>query len=601
MSIFDPINRTFGGFNQRVSGLGLPGGLGLLQAGTDILGGQPIGQAVRGGLQTFQSVSQLDEERKRKALLQKLISEGGFTPQEQALIAATPSQNQASVAAQIRAQKAAANKPNAFQQRKTIGEQQGLLGDALQRFILTGELPKETNFELVPEDQVEDLGFPKGTVLQKNTISGDIDVLQSAPTTPTTFKYLSKSQKRDLGFNENSVVQINNQTKQVTVVKEAPKKNEKFTILTADEVAKAGYPEGTIVQKSDLTGKQNIIQSVPNKDSSKLTLTKSELLAQGFNEGDVVQKDEDTGALTVVRSAEKPETTSLMTNYKFIKELKPEASDKEIFSILNNKTTFNLGKNFEIQGDYVVTEDPDSATGFKFTAIPGSPADLRQKNAKLKEGKVTSAEQTKTEAQATSGTLVLEEIDRAIKAIESNPRLTTGLGAQLTENIAGTPAADVKQLLAPIQANIGFDRLQRMRDESPTGGALGQVAVKELDFLQATQGSLSQLQTSPQLLENLKRLSEQYKSSMLRIYRAALKDQQDGVINTVTNEIINPLDYFSQSEIDMLTSSEDQPQGSFSERLNSATTVKQLNDLAASPNLTATDRDAIMKKLEELF
>ena len=28
MSIFDPINRTFGGFNQKVSGLGLPGGLG---------------------------------------------------------------------------------------------------------------------------------------------------------------------------------------------------------------------------------------------------------------------------------------------------------------------------------------------------------------------------------------------------------------------------------------------------------------------------------------------------------------------------------------------------------------------------------------------
>ena len=100
----------FDSFNQRVTGLGLPGGLGLLQAGTDILGGQPIGQAVRGGLQTFQNVTQMDEERKRKELVQKLVSEGGFTPQEQALILA--SQNPASVAAQIRAQKAAAaNRP----------------------------------------------------------------------------------------------------------------------------------------------------------------------------------------------------------------------------------------------------------------------------------------------------------------------------------------------------------------------------------------------------------------------------------------------------------------------------------------------------------
>ena len=97
----------FDSFNQRVTGLGLPGGLGLLQAGTDILGGQPIGQAVRGGLQTFQNVTQMDEERKRKELVQDLVSKGGFTPQEQALILA--SQNPASVAAQIRAQKAAAS------------------------------------------------------------------------------------------------------------------------------------------------------------------------------------------------------------------------------------------------------------------------------------------------------------------------------------------------------------------------------------------------------------------------------------------------------------------------------------------------------------
>ena len=300
----------FDSFNQRVTGLGLPGGLGLLQAGTDILGGKQIGDAVRSGLQTFQGVTQMDEERKRKALVQDLVSKGGFTQQEQALILA--SQNPASVAAQIRAQKAAASKPNIFQQRQDIGTKRGLEGTDLDTYVLTGDLPKGVNFELVPEDQVENLGFPKGTVLQKNTITGNIDVLQTAPKTPTTFKYLTKNQKRDLGYDVNSVVQVNTQTKQVTVVKDAPKQNEKFTILTADEVAKAGYPEGTIVQKSDLTGKQNIIQSVPNKDSNKLTLTKAELKAQGFNEGDVVQKDEDTGALTVVRSAAAPKNTSLV-------------------------------------------------------------------------------------------------------------------------------------------------------------------------------------------------------------------------------------------------------------------------------------------------
>jgi len=148
MSIFDS-------FNQRVTGLGLPGGLGLLQAGTDILGGQPIGQAVRGGLQTFQNVTQMDEERKRRALVQDLVSKGGFTPQEQALILA--SQNPASVAAQIRAQKAAASKPNIFQQRQAIGTQRGLEGTDLNTFVLTGNLPEApTQTKIEPLTMISD-------------------------------------------------------------------------------------------------------------------------------------------------------------------------------------------------------------------------------------------------------------------------------------------------------------------------------------------------------------------------------------------------------------------------------------------------------------
>lgn len=130
----------FGNLNNTLNNLPLAGNLGLLTTGVGLLEGQPIGQAVRSGLQTFQGLSSIEEERKRKALLQKLISEGGFTPQEQTMILA--SQNPASVAAQIRGQKAAASKPNIFQQRQTIGAEQGLTGNDLQTFVLTGDLPK---------------------------------------------------------------------------------------------------------------------------------------------------------------------------------------------------------------------------------------------------------------------------------------------------------------------------------------------------------------------------------------------------------------------------------------------------------------------------
>jgi hypothetical protein len=42
-----------------------------------------------------------------------------------------------------------------------------------------------------------------------------------------------------------------------------------------------------------------------------------------------------------------------------------------------------------------------------------------------------------------------------------------------------------------------------MREASPTGGALGQVAVQELNFLQAALGNLDPNQSEPQLRRNL--------------------------------------------------------------------------------------------------
>ena len=530
----------FDNFNQRVTGLGLPGGLGLLQAGTDILGGQQIGDAVRSGLQTFQGVAQMDEERKRKLLMQKLVSDSNFTEREKALIAATPSQNQAAVIQQIRAQKqAAANKAPS-----TAKGADGFLyftsGPKMGERVLpkvTGPTPKLSPFE-------EKKAALKDAGISLNSEAGKEALFGIKPKEISSFaekeKAVLKVYKRDSPEYLEALFNIKDTPPSVFAQKVAQ--------LTSDNVE-----EGSDVWNQALYG-----------------------IAPNFG-------------------------TTFRRNFNFIKDQKPDASVDDIIAILNKDTTFNLGRDFERQGDYIVTQDADSPGGVKFTVIPNSPTDLKQQAAKEKTDKILSSNQTRTESEATSGTLVLEEIDRAIAAIKASPRLTTGLGAQVTQNIAGTPAADLSQLLAPIQANIGFDRLQRMRNESPTGGALGQVAVKELDFLQATQGSLSQRQNSPQLLENLERLGEQYKASMLRIYRAALKDQQDGVINNVTNEIIDPLDYFSQSEIDMLTSSEAQPQGSFAERLSNATTVSELNDLATTPGLTATDRDKIMKKLEELF
>jgi len=75
----------------------------------------------------------------------------------------------------------------------------------------------------------------------------------------------------------------------------------------------------------------------------------------------------------------------------------------------------------------------------------------------------------------------------------------------------GIPAAvDLEENLKTIQANLGFKELQVMREASPTGGALGQVALKELEFLQAALTSLSNRQSPEQLSKNLNKVVLHY-------------------------------------------------------------------------------------------
>ena len=229
-----------------------------------------------------------------------------------------------------------------------------------------------------------------------------------------------------------------------------------------------------------------------------------------------------------IRNSKQPkgtDATALMKNYEFFKKLKPDASDEEIFKAIRGGTTTNINmpnQSFR-DGDFIFSTDKEGKV--TATVIPGSEAALKQEAAEQKQKALEDKKELSEKRVKSSTETVLDEISRAEKLIKENPFLTTGVvGKTLKdlgslENIASifgkkdlNPATDLKNLLDTVKSNIGFDRLDAMRKESPTGGALGQVAVKELDFLQASLGSLKQEQSSRQLLENLKRLGERYES-----------------------------------------------------------------------------------------
>jgi len=109
-----------------------------------------------------------------------------------------------------------------------------------------------------------------------------------------------------------------------------------------------------------------------------------------------------------------------------------------------------------------------------------------------------------------SADIVVDDIGRALKIAQDSPVTTTGVGGYWLNGLPGTSAYDLKNLLDTVRANVGFERLQQMRDASPTGGALGQVSEMENRLLQGVLGNLEQSQSSDQFTYNLKRLYNTY-------------------------------------------------------------------------------------------
>lgn len=108
--------------------------------------------------------------------------------------------------------------------------------------------------------------------------------------------------------------------------------------------------------------------------------------------------------------------------------------------------------------------------------------------------------------EISTGLNVKRATDKAIEQITSSkfPDLTlTGIGSYL-EHVRGTEAHDLARNIDTIRANLGFIKLQDIRDASQTGAALGPVSDFENRLMQATVTNIMNTQSSGQLLENLR-------------------------------------------------------------------------------------------------
>lgn len=121
--------------------------------------------------------------------------------------------------------------------------------------------------------------------------------------------------------------------------------------------------------------------------------------------------------------------------------------------------------------------------------------------------------ETSAAYKAAKQSQVMDTLDQVIGSLDWS---NTGVVGAMSANIPGTSAYNLSKQIDTLKANIGFGELQAMREASKTGGALGQVSERELDFLNSVLGSMDIGQSKEQLQGNL----EDIRNSLEVFYNA---------------------------------------------------------------------------------
>ncbi len=117
-----------------------------------------------------------------------------------------------------------------------------------------------------------------------------------------------------------------------------------------------------------------------------------------------------------------------------------------------------------------------------------------------KEQAVTEQQKAAAEMAFGRAGIVLDKAKQAYNMV--NSRTTGSLGTALLA-IPGSDATDMAGLIETIKSNLATSELQKIRDASKTGGALGNVSNKDITLLESAVASLSQKQSPEMLRKNL--------------------------------------------------------------------------------------------------
>jgi hypothetical protein len=149
--------------------------------------------------------------------------------------------------------------------------------------------------------------------------------------------------------------------------------------------------------------------------------------------------------------------------------------------------------------------DPEAAESFaRLLGIKGGPkeqfailkylAEIADYNSRiLKRANEQKIAAEKREQNKVAKISVIDNVLREVASAGSEAKeawTATGIPGVLTGWVPSTPAYNLKRRVSTIQANLAFNKLNELREVSPTGGALGQVSNFEINLLKDSVSAL---------------------------------------------------------------------------------------------------------------
>lgn len=244
---------------------------------------------------------------------------------------------------------------------------------------------------------------------------------------------------------------------------------EGYTVLTPEQAKNLGLPAGNVYQR----GPKGKIESLGGGGERFEILAPAQAKALGISGPGTFQRDVNTGKITAVGGG--------------------------------GGVTVNMPAQIgSIPPDYRMIYDANK-NPVSMEVIPGSKTDQQLKSAAEKS-------EASAESAVKSSGIVIEDVKALRNSIKKQKIIdpVTGITGEVASGVAGSARKSAEGLVRTIQANIGFDRLNQMRAESPTGGALGNITEQELRFLQSVLGSIDLNQKDKDIIRNLDRLEKIY-------------------------------------------------------------------------------------------